>query len=119
MSNALKLKLKRLALRKNRVRAVVSGTAERPRLTVTISNTHISAQIIDDTAQKTIVAASTVGNKSAKGTMTEKAVIVGTDIAKKAKAKKIEKVVFDRNGRKYHGRIKALAEAARAGGLEF
>lgn len=119
MSNALKLKANRLALRKNRVRAVVSGTAERPRLTVTISNTHISAQIIDDTAHKTIVAATTVGNKSAKGTMTEKAVIVGTDIAKKAKAKKIEKVVFDRNGRKYHGRIKALAEAARAGGLEF
>lgn len=118
MSNALKLKLNRLKLRKNRVRSVVSGTADRPRLSVSISNTHVSAQIIDDETGKTIVAATTVGSKAA-GTMTEKAATVGTDIAKKAKAKKVTKVVFDRNGRKYHGRVKALAEAARAGGLEF
>ncbi len=119
MSNALKLKLNRLELRKKRVRATVTGTAERPRLTVTISNVHVSAQIIDDVAKKTIVAATTVGSKSAKGTLTEKAAMIGTEIAKKAIAKKVKAVVFDRNGRQYHGRVKALAEAARAGGLEF
>lgn len=119
MSNALKLKNARLAQRKNRVRAVVSGTEQRPRLTVTISNMHVSAQIIDDVAKKTIVAATTVGSKSAKGTLTEKAAVVGAEIAKKAVAKKVKQVVFDRNGRKYHGRVKALADAARAGGLEF
>lgn len=119
MSNALKLKLKRLALRKNRVRSTVSGTAERPRLSVTITNMHVSAQIIDDVAKKTLASATTVGNKAAKGTMTEKATLIGNEIAKKAIAKKVGKIVFDRNGRQYHGRIKALAEAARAGGLEF
>lgn len=119
MSNALKLKQNRLAQRKNRVRSTVSGTAARPRLTVTVSHLHVSAQIIDDESHKTLVAATTVGNKAAKGTLTEKAAVVGTDIAKKAKAKKIKTIVFDRNGRKYHGRIKALADAARAEGLEF
>lgn len=119
MSNALKLKLNRLAQRKNRVRATVSGTSERPRLSVTISNMHVSAQIIDDVTKKTLASATTVGNKSAKGTLTEKAALIGSEIAKKATAKKVKLVVFDRNGRKYHGRIKALAEAARAGGLEF
>jgi large subunit ribosomal protein L18 len=119
MSNALKLKLNRLTRRKNRVRSVVSGTAERPRLTVTISNIHVSAQIIDDVSGKTIAAATTVGSKTAKGNLTDKATVIGTEIAKKAKAKKVNKVVFDRNGRKYHGRVKALADAARAGGLEF
>lgn len=119
MSNALKLKLNRLKLRKNRVRSTVTGTAERPRLSVHISNLHVSAQIIDDVAKKTLVSATTVGSKSAKGTMTEKATLIGTEIAKKAAAKKVKQIVFDRNGRKYHGRVKALAEAARAGGLEF
>ncbi len=119
MSNALKLKLNRLKLRKNRVRSTVSGTSERPRLTVTVSNLHVSAQIIDDTAHNTLVSATSVGSKTAGDTMTAKAEWVGNEIAKKAKAKKITKVVFDRNGRQYHGRIKALAEAARAGGLEF
>ncbi len=112
-------KLANLRLRKNRVRAKVSGTTERPRLSVTISNLHVSAQIIDDVTGKTLAAATTVGQKSAKGTLTEKAAAIGTDIAKKAKAKKITTIVFDRNGRQYHGRVKALAEAARAGGLEF
>lgn len=112
-------KIHNLKLRKNRVRAKVFGTTEQPRLTVTISNRHVSAQIIDDTAHKTIVAATTVGQKSAGDNLTEKAAWVGKEIAKKAQAKKVKKIVFDRNGRKYHGRVKALAEAARAGGLEF
>lgn len=112
-------KLHNLARRKNRIRAVVSGTTERPRLSVHVSNKHIIAQVIDDTKHATIVFASTVGNKDAKGTMTEKAVFVGTEIAKKAKAAKVRQVVFDRGGKLYHGRIKALADAARAEGLEF
>ncbi|MFZ1324258.1 MAG: 50S ribosomal protein L18 [Candidatus Saccharimonadales bacterium] len=119
MSSILKLKQNRLTLRKKRVRSTVSGTAERPRLSVSVTNMHISAQIIDDVAGKTLVAVSTVGQKAASGTMTVRAGWVGTEIAKKAKAKKIHAIVFDRNGRQYHGRVKALAEAARAGGLEF
>jgi large subunit ribosomal protein L18 len=117
MSKTIK-KAQNLALRKARVRSVVQGTTERPRLTVTISNIHVSAQIIDDVSQKTLVAATTVGSTQ-KGTMTEKAVFVGTAIAKAAKKAKIGKVSFDRNGKQYHGRIKALADAARAEGLEF
>lgn len=111
-------KLLNRALRKNRVRAKVSGTAERPRLTVTISNMHVSAQLIDDVAGKTLAATTTVGTK-AKGTMSEKCATVGTEIAKKAKKSNISAVVFDRNGRQYAGRLKALAEAARQEGLEF
>lgn len=115
----LKHKLKNRQLRKNRIRSVVNGTPERPRLSVFVSNTHVSAQIIDDTTHKTLVAVSTVGNKKATGSLTDKAVTVGAEIAKKAVAKKITKVAFDRGGRKYHGRIKALADAARQNGLEF
>lgn len=111
-------KLLNRALRKNRVRAKVSGTAERPRLTVTISNLHVSAQLIDDVAGKTLATATTVGTKAA-GTMTEKSAAIGTEIAKKAKKIKISAVVFDRNGRQYAGRLKALADAARQEGLEF
>ena len=111
-------KLLNQALRKNRVRAKVSGTAERPRLTVTISNLHVSAQLIDDANGKTLAAATTVGTK-AKGTMSEKCAAIGTKIAKKAKKSKISAVVFDRNGRQYAGRLKALADAARQEGLEF
>ncbi|MDO5343998.1 MAG: 50S ribosomal protein L18 [Candidatus Saccharibacteria bacterium] len=111
-------KLLNRQLRKNRVRAKVSGTPERPRLSVTISNTHISVQLIDDVKQHTVAATTTVGTK-AKGTMTEKAAAIGTEIAKKAKKVKISAVVFDRNGRQYAGRLKALAEAARQEGLEF
>lgn len=107
-----------LQLRKHRVRAKVNGTAERPRLSVTISNMHISAQIINDTAHHTLAAATTVGTKQT-GTTTEKAAWVGSEIAKAAKKAKVTKVVFDRNGRMYAGRLKALADAARAGGLEF
>lgn len=118
MSN-LSSKLKNLTRRKNRIRSVVSGTTERPRLTVHVSNKHISAQLIDDTKHTTVAAITTVGQKAATGTMTARAEWVGSEIAKKAKAAKIKQVVFDRNGRLYHGRIKALADAARAGGLEF
>lgn len=118
MSKALVLKKQNLALRKGRVRAKISGTAERPRLTVTISNLHVSAQIIDDVAQKTLVSATTVGSK-AKGTKTELAAKIGAEIAKKAKKAKINTVVFDRNGRQYAGRLHALADAARKEGLEF
>ncbi len=106
------------ALRKNRVRSRVIGTAERPRLTVTISNLHVSAQIIDDEKHHTLAAATTVGQK-AKGSKTDLAIKIGTEIAKKAKKAKISKVVFDRNGRKYAGRLQALAEAARKEGLDF
>lgn len=118
MSN-LSSKMKNLARRKVRIRSVVTGTTERPRLSVSVSNKHISAQLIDDTKHHTIAAITTVGQKAATGTMTAKAEWVGTEIAKKAKAAKVKSVVFDRNGRLYHGRVKALADAARAGGLEF
>jgi len=117
MTNLAK-KLLNKTLRKNRVRAKVSGTAERPRLTVTISNKHISAQLIDDVKKHTIAAATTVGTKQT-GSLSEQAVIVGVDIAKKAKKAKINSVVFDRNGRQYAGRLHALADAARNEGLEF
>lgn len=111
-------KLLNRSLRKNRVRAKVHGTAARPRLSVTISNLHVSAQLIDDNKGHTLASATTVGTK-ATGTMTEKCASVGTDIAKKAKKAKVTTVVFDRNGRQYAGRLKALADAARKEGLEF
>lgn len=117
--NRLERKTRSAALRAHRVRTRAKGTAERPRLSVTISNIHVSAQIIDDESHKTLVSATTVGQKAAKGTMTEKAQAIGTQIAAAAKAKKITKVVFDRGAKQYHGRVKALAEAAREGGLEF
>jgi large subunit ribosomal protein L18 len=104
--------------RTNRVRTVVIGTTERPRLSVNVSNLHVSAQIIDDTKGKTLVYITTVGQKQT-GTMSERAIWVGKEISKLAKKAKISKVVFDRGSRKYHGRIKALADAAREGGLEF
>ena len=108
-----------LARRKHRIRAKISGTTERPRLSVSISNRHVSAQIIDDTKQTTLALVTTVGQKNIGETLTDKAVWVGTEIAKKAKSKKIKQVVLDRNGRLYHGRVKALADAARENGLEF
>lgn len=111
-------KLANRAQRKRRIRSTVSGTAERPRLSVHVSNLHVSAQVIDDANHKTLAAVSTVGAKQT-GSMTEKAAWVGGEIAKKAKAAKVKSVVFDRNGKIYHGRVKALADAARKEGLEF
>lgn len=104
--------------RQRRVRATVTGTATRPRLSVFRSVKHITAQIIDDRIGKTLVAA-TEAEAKAKGTKTERAAAIGTLIATKAKAAKITAVVFDRAGHRYHGRIKALADAARAEGLQF
>lgn len=104
--------------RKNRTRAKVQGTTERPRLAVHISNVHITAQIIDDSKGTTLAYATTVGSK-ATGNKTEKAATVGADIAKKAKKAKVSKVVFDRGSRLYAGRLSALADAARKEGLEF
>lgn len=101
--------------RKERVRASVTGTSERPRLTVQISNTSVNAQIIDDTKGATLVSQSS----PKKGSITEKAATVGTEIAKAAKSKRITKVVLDKNGRQYQQRLNALAEAARKEGLEF
>lgn len=105
--------------RKHRVRATVSGTSERPRLSVHISNKHITAQIIDDAQGKTLAYASTVGGKPVSGSMKERATWAGEAIAKKALAAKVNKVVFDRGGHIYHGRVAALADAARKAGLEF
>ena len=102
-----------------RVRAKVSGTAEKPRLCVFRSNKHIEAQIIDDVKGVTLVAASSVALKLANGGNCEAAAKVGADLAEKAKAKGIEFVAFDRGGYLYHGRVAALADAAREGGLKF
>ena len=104
--------------KKNRTRAKIHGTAERPRLSVNISNKHIIAQIIDDDKGTTLAYATTVGSKD-KGSKTELAAKIGSEIAKKAKKAKIEKVVFDRGSRLYAGRLSALADAARKEGLEF
>ncbi len=117
MSNLAK-KLLGKSLRKNRVRSKVTGVAARPRLTVTISNTHVSAQLIDDEKRHTIAASTTVGTKQT-GSLSEQAAFVGADIAKKAKKAKVTAVVFDRNGRQYAKRLAALADAARKEGLEF
>lgn len=112
----LEKKLLNKTLRKNRVRAKVHGTAERPRLSVTISNLHVSAQVIDDDNGRTLASSTTVGSK-ATGSMSEKAAGIGTDIAKKAAKAGIKAVVFDRNGRRYAGRLKALADNVRNEGI--
>ena len=107
-------------LRHARVRGKVSGTPERPRLCVFRSESNIYAQIIDDVAGSTLVAASTVEKGfEGNGGNVEAARTVGKTIAERAIAKGIEEVVFDRGGYIYHGRVQALAEAAREGGLKF
>ncbi|MFO0971506.1 MAG: 50S ribosomal protein L18 [Candidatus Saccharimonadales bacterium] len=117
--NRLDHKRANKVIRKNRVRSVVSGTTERPRLSVHISNRHVSAQIIDDSTGNTLVSATTVQSKAAENSLTEQCTFVGTEIAKKAVKAKITKVVMDRNGRAYQARLNALATAARENGLEF
>ena len=102
-----------------RVRRKISGTSETPRLCVYRSNKNIEAQIIDDVKGVTLVSSSSMALKLENGSNVEAAAAVGKDIAEKAVAKKIKKVVFDRSGYIYHGRVKALAEAAREAGLEF
>jgi len=97
---------------------MIMGTKERPRLSVARSLKHISAQLIDDTASITLIGVSDL-DKGMKGTKMEKAIMVGKGLAAKAKEKNITKVVFDRGSFKYHGRIKALADAAREAGLDF
>ena len=102
-----------------RVRAKISGTAEAPRLCVYRSNKNIEAQLIDDVKGVTLVASSSMSLKLENGSNIEAAAKVGKDIATKAVAKGLKKVVFERSGYIYHGRVKALAEAAREAGLEF
>ena len=115
---------KKLAARSKRkfhIRKRVTGENDRPRLTVFRSLNHIYAQVIDDVTGKTLVAASTLSPelKDGKGKKSEKAKEVGKLLAKKAIAAKLEAVVFDRNGFNYHGRVAAVAEGAREGGLKF
>ncbi len=105
--------------RHSRVRAKISGTAETPRLCVYRSNKNIEAQLIDDVKGVTLVASSSMSLKLENGSNIEAAQKVGKDIAEKALAKGLKKIVFDRSGYIYHGRVKALAEAAREAGLEF
>ena len=107
--------------RHSRIRKRVVGTGERPRLCVFRSLTHIYAQLIDDTVGRTLASASTVepGLKPQSGTRTDQAKAVGLAIADRAKAAGISRVVFDRGGYLYHGRVQRLAEGAREGGLEF
>lgn len=106
------------AFRANRTRAKIHGTAERPRLSVHISNQHITAQIINDDDSKTLAYATTIGSKLS-GSKTAKAAEIGKEIATKAKKAKIKTVVFDRGAKLYAGRMSALADAARKEGLEF
>lgn len=114
-----KTKITRRLKLKYRIRKKVSGTAEQPRLCVYRSNTNIYAQLIDDTKGVTLVAVSSAKIDKANKTKTAQAIEVGKAIAESAKSANISKVVFDRNGFLYHGRIKALADAARESGLQF
>ena len=107
--------------RHDRIRLRLEGDGARPRLAVSRSLKHISAQVIDDASGKTLAAASTVEKelKGSKSTKSEEAALVGRLVAERSKAAGVERVVFDRAGFRYHGRIKSLADAAREAGLEF
>ncbi len=118
MTNKQQYKQLKHQLRKGRVRARVSGTESRPRLSIFRSNSQIYAQIIDDVNAKTLASSSSL-NLKASGDKTAHAVAVGKSIAEQAIAKGVKAVVFDRGGYKYHGRVKALADAAREAGLQF
>ena len=123
---SLQRKNERAIRRKRRTRLKIRGTSERPRLSVFRSNKHIYAQIIDDTNKVTLAASSTREKtlvkkfkKTGSGGNIDAAKQVGTDLAKKAKEKGVERVIFDRGSYLFHGRVKALADAAREGGLLF
>jgi large subunit ribosomal protein L18 len=120
-SDVARIRVAGKARRHTRVRKKVSGSTERPRLVVNRSLRHIYAQVIDDTRGHTVAAASTLdtGLRSADGDKTALARQVGTLLAERAKAAGVAAVVFDRGGNRYHGRIAALAEGAREGGLDF
>ena len=105
--------------RHRRVRGKIAGTAERPRLVVFRSNRGIFAQLVDDESGRTLASASWLGQRSFKGTKTEQAAEVGKALAQAAMNAGVKRCVFDRGGYLYHGRVKALAEAAREGGLRF
>ena len=117
MSNRLLKVRDRRIQRTARTRTKLHGTADKPRLSVHISNLHVSAQVIDDDKSVTICAASTVGNKKLSSNMTERAAAIGTEIADLCAKAKIKTAVLDRGPKKYHGRVKALADAAREKGL--
>lgn len=105
--------------RAHRTRSRLHGTATKPRLSVFVSLTNVSAQLIDDDASRTLASATSQGEKSLKGkTMTEKAAWVGATIAEAAKKAKVETAIFDRGAKQYHGRVAALADAAREKGLK-
>jgi len=115
MASIVKVQQQR-ARRVHRTRSKLNGTAAKPRLTVSISNQHIVAQLIDDENGKTLAASDSYKSKAK--SLTDKAVEVGKDIAAKAKKVKVETAIFDRGSKQYHGRIKALADSAREAGLK-
>lgn len=124
MADKNKDKSKRLTRRKHSIRNRLMGTSERPRLTVFSSVKHIYAQVIDDIQGRTLASAGTLGKSAATGADGKTgdiaaAAAVGKAVAEKARAAGVTRIAFDRNGRRYHGRVKALADAAREGGLEF
>ncbi len=125
MADINKIKRQKRIRRHRRIRAAIKGTALKPRLSVFRSNKHISLQLVDDEKRKTIVSATDATAKKSKTkiktkmTKTESAFNVGKTLAELAKKKKIRYVIFDRGGYDYHGRVKAAAEGARAGGLKF
>ncbi|MEM1012680.1 MAG: 50S ribosomal protein L18 [Planctomycetota bacterium] len=123
MADKNKLKAKRLQRRKYSIRHKIVGTSERPRLSVFPSGKHIYAQVIDDMAGRTLASAGTLGKSSVVSDGStcnvDAAKAVGKAVAEKAKAAGVTQIAFDRNGRRYHGRVKALADAAREEGLQF
>ena len=119
--NRIKSKQVHRIARHRRIRARVLGTAQKPRIAVFRSNKHIFVQLIDDELRKTVLSGKVVfgGKSKIKGSKVEKATEIGKIVAEKAKTAGISEVVFDRGGYKYHGRIKALADGLRSGGLKF
>lgn len=116
--NTVAKKLHNKVLRQRRVRARVIGSQARPRLSVTISNCNVSAQIINDSTGHTLASSTTVGRK-VPGSLADQAAVIGTELAVRAKKAAVATIVFDRNGRKYGKRLSSLAQSARSGGLEF